>query len=199
MPSLDLRSTSRPLWHATRFTLSWLVGVSVALTLVLAVVGTLGVGARPSDGSSNMLRRGCPIRQRPIASICGSPPDRVPAACRRRSASRGNRANTRSRVCFSAARARLGVAPISRFSSTERLGNTCRPSATWPTPASQTRWLGHPVMSVPSNRIEPRTGRSMPWIARISELLPAPLAPTIATISPAAISRETSASAWASP
>lgn len=48
MPSLDLRSTSRPLWHATRFTLSWLVGVSVALTLVLAVVGTLGVGARPS-------------------------------------------------------------------------------------------------------------------------------------------------------
>ena len=37
------------------------------------------------------------------------------------------------------ARAWRGVAPISRFSSTVRLGKTCRPSATWPMPISHTR------------------------------------------------------------
>ena len=50
------------------------------------------VGARPSEGSSNMMSSGRLIRQRPIASICCSPPDMVPATCRRRSARRGNRA-----------------------------------------------------------------------------------------------------------
>jgi hypothetical protein len=49
-------------------------------------------GASPSDGSSNMTSSGLPIRQRPIASICCSPPDMVPAAWPRRSASRGNMA-----------------------------------------------------------------------------------------------------------
>ena len=47
-------------------------------------------------------------------------------------------------------------------------------------------------MSAPSKRTVPRAGFSMPWMARISELLPAPLAPTMATISPAAISSDTS-------
>ena len=45
-------------------------------------------------------------------------------------------------------------------------------------------------MSTPSKRTVPRAGFSMPWMARISELLPAPLAPTMATISPAAISSD---------
>ena len=40
-------------------------------------------GASPSDGSSNITSSGAPIRQRPIASICCSPPDSVPAACAR--------------------------------------------------------------------------------------------------------------------
>ena len=38
------------------------------------------VGARPSEGSSNMMSSGAPIRHRPMASICCSPPDNVPAA-----------------------------------------------------------------------------------------------------------------------
>ena len=66
-------------------------------------------------------------------------------------------------------------------------------------PASQVRWLDQPVTSTPSKRSEPRAGFSMPWMARISELLPAPLAPTMVTISPAATSSETPLSAWASP
>ena len=64
------------------------------------------VGASPSEGSSNMTSSGAPIRQRPIASICCSPPDSVPAACVARSASTGNSANTRSRFFARPARAR---------------------------------------------------------------------------------------------
>ena len=64
-------------------------------------------GARPSDGSSNMMSSGAPIRQRPMASICCSPPDIVPASWRWRSARRGNIANTSSqRALRAGARAR---------------------------------------------------------------------------------------------
>src|ERR1700676_2794606 len=47
-------------------------------------------GARPSDGSSSRRTRGFPISARPIASICSSPPESVPAICAWRSRSRGN-------------------------------------------------------------------------------------------------------------
>ena len=43
-------------------------------------------GARPSDSSSIISRLGRAISPRPIAHICCSPPDSVPASCRRRSA-----------------------------------------------------------------------------------------------------------------
>jgi len=38
-------------------------------------------GARPSEGSSSSSTRGLPISARPIASICSSPPESVPAIC----------------------------------------------------------------------------------------------------------------------
>jgi len=44
------------------------------------------------------------INARPIVSICCSPPESVPPNCCRRSARRGNRANTRSRFRSIAAR-----------------------------------------------------------------------------------------------
>jgi hypothetical protein len=47
-------------------------------------------GARPSDGSSSSSTRGLPISARPIASICCSPPDSVPANCAWRSRKPGN-------------------------------------------------------------------------------------------------------------
>jgi hypothetical protein len=37
-------------------------------------------GERPMEGSSNMRRRGLDIRDRPMASICCSPPLRLPAS-----------------------------------------------------------------------------------------------------------------------
>src|ERR1051326_8062133 len=46
-------------------------------------------GARPSDGSSSSSSRGFDISARPIASICCSPPESVPAFCDSRSRSRG--------------------------------------------------------------------------------------------------------------
>ncbi len=49
-------------------------------------------GARPSDGSSSNRTRGRAISARPIASICCSPPDSVPAAWLMRSARIGNMA-----------------------------------------------------------------------------------------------------------
>ena len=79
------------------------------------------VGASPSDGSSNMTSSGAPIRQRPIASICCSPPDSVPAACPARSASTGNSANTRSRFLrASGARARQHRAHVEILGDRER-------------------------------------------------------------------------------
>ena len=46
-------------------------------------------GARPRLGSSSISRRGRPISARPMASICRSPPESVPASWRRRSCEPG--------------------------------------------------------------------------------------------------------------
>src|SRR2546430_2530436 len=91
-------------------------------------------GASTSEGSSNMTSSGAPMRQRPIASICCAPPESVPAGCAKRSASTGNKPNTRCRFAVCAPRARGSIAPTSRFSATDSVGNTWRPSATWPMP-----------------------------------------------------------------
>ncbi|MNO04967.1 hypothetical protein D3C81_2261750 [compost metagenome] len=55
------------------------------------------IGARPIEGSSSSNRRGLAIKARPMASICCSPPDRLPAMPVIRSFRRGNRLNTYSR------------------------------------------------------------------------------------------------------
>ena len=54
------------------------------------------VGARPSESSSMSSSFGSGMRAWLTASICCSPPDRLPACWSMRSASRGNRASTRS-------------------------------------------------------------------------------------------------------
>ncbi len=53
-------------------------------------------GASPIDGSSISSTFGRAIRARPMASICCSPPESVPAFCASRSLSRGNSSITRS-------------------------------------------------------------------------------------------------------
>ena len=52
-------------------------------------------GASPIDGSSISSTLGSAISARPIATICCSPPESVPAFCFRRSRTRGNV----SRIC----------------------------------------------------------------------------------------------------
>ena len=47
-------------------------------------------GERPRLGSSTTSTLGRPIKARPTATICCSPPDSVPASCPARSARRGN-------------------------------------------------------------------------------------------------------------
>jgi hypothetical protein len=54
------------------------------------------IGDRPIEGSSSKSTLGRAISARPIASICCSPPDMVPASCVARSFSRGKVENTRS-------------------------------------------------------------------------------------------------------
>ena len=55
------------------------------------------IGASPIDGSSSSSTRGLVINARPMAIICCSPPDMVPAFWFSRSASRGKRSKTRVR------------------------------------------------------------------------------------------------------
>ena len=64
------------------------------------------VGASPIDGSSSSNRRGAEAMPRPIATICCSPPDSVPAIWPRRSASTGNSVKMRSRLRRHSARPR---------------------------------------------------------------------------------------------
>ena len=59
-------------------------------------------GARPSDGSSSNRILGAAISARPMASICCSPPESVPASWLRRSRRRGNRLNTRCAMLLDA-------------------------------------------------------------------------------------------------
>ena len=47
------------------------------------------MGASPMEGSSSIISLGRDIRARPMASICCSPPESVPATWRRRSFRRG--------------------------------------------------------------------------------------------------------------
>ncbi len=54
------------------------------------------MGARPSDGSSSRRTLGALMSALPMASICCSPPDRVPASWELRSLRIGNRVNTLS-------------------------------------------------------------------------------------------------------
>ena len=49
------------------------------------------IGARPIDGSSSIRSFGFDMSALPMASICCSPPESVPAICLRRSLRRGKR------------------------------------------------------------------------------------------------------------
>ena len=151
---------------------------------MISKIRSTRTGARPSDGSSRSRSFGRAMSARPIAHICCSPPESVPAFCAgaRRDA---GRARTRARCPPRIpALSRRWNAPISRFSSTVMRANSRRPSGDWQIPSRTISCGGWPTMSLPLNRIVPRLGRLMPWIERSVVDLPAPFAPIRVTISP---------------
>src|SRR5262249_48811646 len=155
-------------------------------------------GERPSDGSSRMSKMGSAIRPRPIASICCSPPERLPARCACRSARRGKIPKTFSRFCCRRLRARR-YPPSSRLSLTLRLGKTQRPSGTWMSPRETIAAGFSCSIACPAKTIEPFVARSTPEIVRLSVDLPTPFDPSTATISPAPTIRSTPCRTWVSP
>src|SRR6267378_2475748 len=145
-------------------------------------------GARPSDSSSTISSFGRAIMPRPIATICCSPPDSVPASRASLSLSAGKWSRARvmsSRTSLS----RRRYAPSSRFFSTDMVPNNRRPCGTCATPL-RTSASGRPlVTSSPPSVTVPAVARTNPLSTPSSVDLPAPFAPTSAISSPAAISR----------
>ena len=131
--------------------------------------------------------RGKPIRARPIATICCSPPDSVPTNWLRRSASRGNSSSTQARRCLTASvsidtGALAHAAELQVFQhrqAAEQVAHLRHLHHAF----GKVLWGARPAMSVPSSTMRPRAGRK-PLMALISVLLPLPLAPSKATISP---------------
>src|SRR5215471_12774042 len=156
-------------------------------------------GARPSDGSSSSIMRGRSIRALAIASICCSPPLSVTATCSRRLPIHGKYPTTRSKSSRTAALSRRMYAPILRFSQTVSWASVPRPSGTWAMPSRATssgeRWL----MTCPSKRTLPPVLRTVPEMARRVVVLPAPLAPSRATIVPSSTFSDTPCSALTEP
>ena len=100
------------------------------MRLISANSSSTSSGDSPSEGSSRISSFGSAIRPRPIASICCSPPDSVPARWRCRSASRGKIANTRLAVVL-AARAAAAIGAEIEVLPHVMLGKMRRPSGTW--------------------------------------------------------------------
>ena len=137
--------------------------------------------ARPASGSTAPTS----WRGRPPPSAARRRSWSAPVACAVRRAC-GNSDSTRSMFAASLARARLGCAPSIRFSCTVRSANTPRSSGTSAMPGLDDlmrRPVGD-VDAVHRHRARPAVARVWPAIARRNVLLPAPLAPSITTISP---------------
>ncbi len=154
------------------------------------------LGASPSDTSSRRMRRGLHISARPIAVACCSPPDSVAARWVRRACSIGKIWRTRSTV---QAPPRRWPPAMLRFSSTVRPGKSRLPSGTSAIPSPTRLCAGIRVMSTPSKKTVPAEGRCAPAITRSSVVLPAPLAPTRARVSPSSTLSDTPRTAFNSP
>ena len=159
---------------------------------IVSTMSPTMVGARPADGSSISRHRGRAIRARPIATICCSPPLKLPARRLRPDASLGNIAKISSMSERIAAQSRRVAAPSSRLSCTDMLGQTSRPCGTWAMPWRTTLSGERPAHSRPSNRIEPPLGVTRPDSVFSIVVLPDPLPPSRATILPAGTSKVTS-------
>ena len=159
---------------------------SVTVDMILFII----IGDRPIDGSSSISSLGRLIIARPMASICCSPPENVPAGWARRSSRIGNSVERRVQVALACRLSLRANAPSSRFSSTVSRGKIRRPSGEWASPSCTMSWAGTVVMSLPWKVIEPAAGRSSPEMVRRVVVLPAPLVPIRVTTSPSSTSKE---------
>src|SRR5215470_16975419 len=170
---------------------------------MVAMVRWTSTGAKPTEGSSTSRVLGAVISARPSASICCSPPLMLPASCRRRSRKRGKASKQKSRLRRIRSRASGRKAPSIRFSSTVSLGNRRRPSGTSAMPSSTIASVSSPTSSCRSPSISammlPALGFTMPTMHLSSVLLPLPLVPSSATVSPDGTSSETPSSARTAP
>jgi len=67
---------------------------SLWMLRMMSKISCTSRGDRPMEGSSSISMEALLMSARPMASICCSPPDMVPASCLRRSFRRGNSSNT---------------------------------------------------------------------------------------------------------
>ena len=149
--------------------------------LMVATVSKIcstSTGARPMEGSSSRRRRGRAMSARPIASICCSPPDSVPATWARRSLRRGKSANTRSMSSADAAvGARVGAhlevlahgEPVEDAAALGHVGDAAQHDVV------RRRCPGARLAVEPH---VPGRGASSPEIVRSVVVLPAPLLPS---------------------
>ncbi len=134
-----------------------------------------------------------------MASICCSPPDKVPASWSLRSFRRGKIVKTLSR---SAAISGLSVrmcAPICRFSAMVMRVKTPRPSGTIARPCLTRSQAPLPRMLWPRYSMSPSLSGSSPVMAFMVVVLPAPLEPISVTSSPSRTSKSMPLTAWMPP
>ena len=139
-------------------------------------------GARPMEGSSSSNKRGRAISARPSASICCSPPDKVPAdladplAQARKTLEHQSQLQTPVRIVVSANQEVFADRHIgeNHFSLRHQHGGIADAPAR---EAAQS-------VSRPPIRTAPLQGGSNPTRALSKEVFPAPFAPSSPTISP---------------
>ena len=141
-------------------------------------------GANPIDGSSINSTFGSDISARPIATICCSPPDKVPAFWLSRSLTRGNISNIRSKSASMAERSERRKAPSSRLSLTDSRLNSRRFSGTIVTPRSTRYEIDLSVTISPLSSTSPVVGVTIPSKAFSVVDLPEALPPSRQTNSP---------------
>ena len=134
---------------------------------IVSKIRSTKIGASPIDGSSRRSSFGRAMSARPIAHICCSPPDIVPAFCVRRSWSRGKSSKTRSMSLGEV----LLVGALERAHLEVLRAPSCAGRAAAPPGSGRSRFFtiacgSDCVMSAPSKRIVPCRGWFRPLIAR---------------------------------
>ena len=166
--------------------------VSSATRLTIGSRSSTITGASPMLISSISRTRGRWTSARAMASICCSPPERVPAVMRRRMPSAGKRSMTSSIWPLRRTATR-------RFSCTVSALNNARSSGTSTMPACTAK-SGRPRLTVlPPTRTSPFLLGSKPAIVLSKVVLPAPLGPSTARTVPAATVRSTGRTTVARP